>query len=323
MSNGTRCWTKVSVLAVVWALVALGPVLADTRIEKTLDLDPGGTFRLDTDTGSVHVVGDSGAGARIVLTSRKDDLEDDYKLSFEGSGDRATVKVDRRGGGWFSGWRSNAGLHYEVHLPHNATVFIETSGGAIEIEDIEGDIDLDTSGGRIAVAQIQGNVNADTSGGGIRISGVTGDVRADTSGGSISVETVDGRVVADTSGGGISIRDVSGDIEADTSGGPIEIVGAGGKVNADTSGGGVSATFARGNRAGGSLSSSGGPVTVTVDPSVGLDIDASTSGGSVRTDLPITVQGSVSKSALRGRLNAGGAMLKLRSSGGGIRIESN
>jgi len=37
----------------------------------------------------------------------------------------------------------------------------------------------------------------------------------------------------------------------------------------------------------------------------------------------VTVSGSMSKTALRGQLNAGGALLKLRSSGGGIRIESN
>ena len=60
-----------------------------------------------------------------------------------------------------------------------------------------------------------------------------------------------------------------------------------------------------------------------MDPGVGLEIDASTSGGSVDTDLPVTVRGSISKPALRGQLNGGGNRLRLRSSGGGIRIKGN
>jgi hypothetical protein len=52
-----------------------------------------------------------------------------------------------------------------------------------------------------------------------------------------------------------------------------------------------------------------------------MDIDASTSGGAVVANVPVTVEGRISRSMLQGRLNSGGATLKLRSSGGPIRIE--
>ncbi len=134
---------------------------------------------------------------------------------------------------------------------------------------------------------------------------VRGDVRADTSGGSIRIENVDGGIVADTSGGMIRIQ------------------GAGGHVSADTSGGSVSVGFAQGNSSGGEISTSGGGVTVTVDPAANLDIDAASSSGSVSSDLPVTVRGTISKKALHGTLNGGGATLRLRSSGGPVRIESH
>ena len=50
------------------------------------------------------------------------------------------------------------------------------------------------------------------------------------------------------------------------------------------------------------------------------EIDASTSGGSVSCDLPITTQGRMSKSSLRGTIGSGGPLLTLRTSGGSIRI---
>ncbi len=102
----------------------------------------------------------------------------------------------------------------------------------------------------------------------------------------------------------------------------MKISDAGGRVDAESSGGPITVSFSPGNSAGGTLSTSGGGITVTVDPSVGLDIDAASSGGSVDLDVPVTVQGRVSRTAVKGSLNAGGQMLKLRTSGGGIRIRS-
>ena len=318
-----RPMTSVAMMLAAALLVAPSMVSADTRIEKRLDLRAGGTFRLDTDSGSVRVVGGSGDGAEIVLTSRRDDIEERYDLSFESSGGDATVRVKRRGSRLSSWLRSGDSMHFEVRVPRQVEVSVDTAGGRIDLESIDGEADLRTSGGGIGVEEVRGDVLADTSGGAIKVSDVEGNVRADTSGGSISITSVSGEVVADTSGGGISMRGVGGDIVADTSGGSIDIDGAAGSVQAETSGGPVSVVFAAGNDLGGSLSSSGGRVTAVLDPSVSLVIDASTSGGSVKSDLPLTVRGTFSKSALRGDLNGGGAVLKLRSSGGGIRIESN
>jgi DUF4097 and DUF4098 domain-containing protein YvlB len=318
-----RDFSKITILALIVLLAVPVAATAGTRIEKQLDLSSGGTFRLDTDAGSVSVVGASSSGAEVIVTSKQSDLEDHFKLSFEGNGSEARVKVERRGSRITSWFRSGPSMHFEIRVPKDVRVVVETSGGRIELEAIDGDVDLNTSGGSITVEDVRGKVVTDTSGGAIRISEVWGDVRADTSGGSISIDSVEGAVIADTSGGGISLDDISGNIVADTSGGSINIEQAGGSVRADTSGGPVSVAFTPGNSMGGSLSSSGGRVTARVDASANLDIDASTSGGRVSSDVPVTVRGSVSKSALRGQLNDGGAVLKLRSSGGGIKIESH
>jgi hypothetical protein len=57
--------------------------------------------------------------------------------------------------------------------------------------------------------------------------------------------------------------------------------------------------------------------------SVKASIDAHASGGGVNSDVPVTIQGKVESDSLRGDMNGGGPLLRLRSSGGGVRISAN
>ena len=62
-------------------------------------------------------------------------------------------------------------------------------------------------------------------------------------------------------------------------------------------------------------------MTVELASDLRFDVDAKTSGGQVRTDLPLSVRGTVSKTKVQGELNGGGPKLVLRTSGGSIRIK--
>jgi DUF4097 and DUF4098 domain-containing protein YvlB len=170
------------------------------------------------------------------------------------------------------------------------------------------------------VRDLVGDLQADTSGGSIHLRDIKGKSRVETSGGGIEAVNLEGPLKAETSGGSVSLERVSGDIHAHSSGGGIHIREAGGRVDADTSGGSIEASFARGNARGGSLESSGGGISVSLDPGVGLSIDAH--GNSVSSDLPLTVQGEISRRSLRGTLGKGGESLRLRTSGGSVRIRS-
>ena len=289
----------------VLALVTTAPALADYRLEEELTLSPGGELNLRIDTGRVTVRGTSRPNARLVITSRRDDFEERFQLTFEENPGAVTVTARRRGGWvrrWFS-WRGDS-VRFEVEVPYETALNLHTSGGRIDVSEIRGDVEARTSGGAIELEEIGGWADARTSGG------------------SISFKGIDGELSAKTSGGPIRGEDVGGDLNANTSGGSIDVRGVAGAVNASTSGGSVTVRLARGNSRGGSLSTSGGRVTVYVDPEAALDIDASSSGGGVTLDLPLTVQGRLSKNAVRGTLNGGGAMLHLRSSGGGVSVRS-
>lgn len=293
--------------------------LAQSRIEKVLPLGPGGRFSLDTDLGSVTVTGAGAAEARVVVTSKRRDLNELLRFDFRQGPGSVSVSAKRKRG-HFLPWIQFRGdsVHWEIHLPETTEIDIDTSGGAIRVSALKSDARLETSGGAIAVRDLVGDLNGHTSGGGIELERIEGTVRVETSGGGITGTELSGPVDADTSGGSVRLDRVAGDIRAHSSGGGIHLREAGGRVEADTSGGGIEATFARGNGHGGILSTSGGGIEVALDPTVGLRIEAS--GNSVRADVPITVQGAVSRGRLEGTMGGGGALLRLRTSGGGVRI---
>lgn len=313
--------TFAGVLALSAAIGAAAPAaVAESRMEKTLRLEPGGRFTLRTDLGSIKVTGTSRSGARVVVTSKRDEIADLLFFRFDEDAGSATVVAKRKHpiASFFSGGRD--GVHFEVEVPAATRVTLDSSGGSIGIEALRGEANLETSGGAITARDLTGDLRASTSGGSITLSHVRGRAHVETSGGGITGDAIEGPIDADTSGGSIELDAVTGDIKAHSSGGGIAIREAGGRVDADTSGGSVQVAFTRANARGGTIESSGGGVSVSVDPTVGLAIDAS--GDSVHSDVPITVRGELSKSHMTGVLGAGGEMLRLRTSGGSVRIRA-
>jgi hypothetical protein len=314
-----------SVLGIVafCILFAAALVSAQFKLERRLALEPRGTFTLETDSGAVVVTGDSTSGALVTITSRREDLDRYFDFQFEELPGAAKVTVRRRG--WltsFFGSSFGGGPQFTVHVPRATTVNVITSGGTVNASGLAGSTRVRSSGGSLHIADIEGNVDGHTSGGSIAVRQVRGDIAIHTSGGGIEVADVRGTARVNTSGGSIEIDAVTGEIYAETSGGGVDIRGAGNRVEAHSSGGPVTVGFAAGNNRGGVLSTSGGGVRVEIDPKVSLTLDASTSGGSVISDVPVTTSGTISRGSLRGDINGGGSLLRLRSSGGGIRISA-
>jgi hypothetical protein len=312
-SHTSRAW--LFGLAVILAFAA--PALAGDRLERTFNLQPGGRLRLETAVGRVRVTGKSGPGAHLLVTTKGQDLDEILTFRFDESPSSVTISARNKHQFW--SFHSNS-VEFEVEVPAETSVDIETSGGPIEASGLRAPAKLDTSGGSVTVHDLDANLQAHSSGGPIRLRDIRGDCRVSTSGGGIDASHLEGKLNAETSGGPISLDGITGDADVHTSGGGIRIKNAGGRVVAETSGGSIDAEFAKGNSRGGSLESSGGGITVAVDPGVGLSIDAE--ADHVHSDLPLRVQGEISRRSLRGDLGNGGEKLLLRTSGGGIRIQA-
>ena len=126
----------------------------------------------------------------------------------------------------------------------------------------------------------------------------------------------------ETSGGSIKIGKMTGSVKAHTSGGSISVDEVQGMIQASTSGGHVDATITRQPEGDCELSTSGGSIQVRLNRNLDLYLLAKTSGGSVRANnLPLNIQGEISRSRLEAKMNKGGPRLTLHTSGGSISID--
>jgi DUF4097 and DUF4098 domain-containing protein YvlB len=129
-------------------------------------------------------------------------------------------------------------------------------------------------------------------------------------------------VKIDNTNGGIDISDVSGAMQVSNTNGHIEFARCAGSVEAETTNGGVRADLTSVNSGKKiSLETTNGRIALTVPRSLGATIDASTTNGSINTELPITTS-QMSRHALRGTVNGGGAEMRLRTTNGSIEIRT-
>jgi DUF4097 and DUF4098 domain-containing protein YvlB len=306
-------------LLTLGALLA-APALLQAKItrtvEKTFTVQPGGTLKIQTSGGDIKVLTGTGNEVKVTATERihadseakADELLKDLDLSIEQQGDNVTAvaKYNKQGGWHFRSWPP-VNVSFTVVVPGKYNVDLNTSGGDIKLESINGHARLRTSGGDLKLDRVEGEVDGGTSGGDISLREGTANVKLSTSGGDIHVDRAGGEANLSTSGGNIEIKSVRSRLTASTSGGDIR-ANIEGALKGDCR-----------------LTTSGGEVVVAVDKDTAFDLKSHTSGGDVdAAGITIAIdQGGLRKSSLAGKVNGGGPLLYLGSSGGDIRIRVN
>jgi DUF4097 and DUF4098 domain-containing protein YvlB len=310
---------------------------AEKRLDRTFTVAPGGRLTIDSDGSDLRVEGTSGNQVEVhILLKGSESTLERMTLTAEQSGNDVAVAAKHGSGKWtnlFGSWSLDGKV--EVKVPHNYNIDIrtaggdivvgqlegeargKTSGGDIKVTELRGPVEMQTSGGDIRAEQIDGNTRLGTSGGDVDVTRLTGDLDAKTSGGYIHLSDISGKVVARTSSGNVIASGIRGDSDLKTSGGDIRAT-IDGKIAAHTSGGDVTAELVGANR-GISVSSSGGDLVVRVPRNTAGALNASTSGGSVRSDIPVTTT-EMGEHKLTGTLNGGGNEIYARTSGGSIKV---
>ena len=275
----------------------------DRHIEKTFAVRSGGNLLLDTDAGDVNVeTWDKDEVVVKVDIAGTDRRAEKFEVTFSSDGDRVTVLGKSSDNSFFKWDVGELDINYHITVPKKFTVKANTSGGNMALQNMEGDVRLETSGGNLSTE------------------GVDGTVTLNTSGGNITMRTIKGAVKGETSGGNIRAEHVDGDVNVQTSGGDVELSSIDGSVHAETSGGGITLRLSGENK-GIDVHSSGGDINIYVSESVAANLEASTSGGKVRCELPITVKGDMSDEELRGKINGGGNVIRAETSGGDVKIK--
>ena len=173
--------------------------------------------------------------------------------------------------------RQNVGADFYVTVPKAlARAMLDTMGGGVLADNIDGEVSARTSGGGITVDHIGGAVTLETLGGGIKLGQVHGRIKAQTAGGPIDLQSAGDEAMLTTSGGNIVVVQCQKAIRAETAGGEIRILRAGGNIIAGTAGGDVWIGSAAGTVV---AQTSGG--SIHVDSANGL-VRAETAGGGIK-----------------------------------------
>ena len=248
------------------------------------------TLDIDTSNGGVTVLGVEGiqsVSVTVTLRSKGQTLEEAQDRV-----DRIVYHVEQAGNRISARYRSSeqeadvrrySGVDFDVVVPVETRVEVDTSNGAISIEGIDGSIRLDTSNGAIDVYDSSGALTADTSNGRIEVVRFVGDLRLDTSNGELWLEQV------------------IGSVDVETSNGSVQYIG----------------TPATGSNR---LRTSNGSITVRVPIDASIAFVAGTSSGRIRSSLPLV--GDTQGDDWNAELNPPtDTTFTLQTSNGTIRIE--
>lgn len=232
--------------------------------------------------------------------------------------------------------RNGLSFKFKIETSENIDVNLMTSGGSIQLKQINGNHKFRTSGGAIRLDNIEGNIDGSTAGGSIQLNDGFGNIRLRTSGGSINVINAEGNIDVTTAGGSLKLTDLKGQINAKTSGGSIKADYVTGEIKLATAGGSIGLKDIKGNL---DATTSGGSIKgniITIQDHLSLK----TSAGSIRVNLPLgdglnldlagnrivsdkleKVTDNLKSGRLKGKINGGGKDVVIKTSAGSIYID--
>jgi len=279
-------------VGLVAAGIAVGAAATPARADewsKTYQVNGRADLRVMTSDGDVTVTGadQNQIGARVTTQGWKVGSNDVQVIESQ-SGNSVSIEVRVPHWNWsFFGGSHNRSVRVELRVPRELALNVRTSDGNVTASGVSGKIEFDTG---------DGNVTANS---------VRGDIRMHTGDGHIDGHSLDGSLDADTGDGNLRI---DGRFDA---------------LALKTGDGSIDAQVATGSKVanGWNLHSGDGHITLRLPSDLNAYLDAHTGDGSITLDIPVQVSGSLSHSAVRGKLNAGGGTLAVTSGDGSIHIE--
>lgn len=290
--NGNRALPRVAGRLTMVAAVVLMAGAATLRAEevvKTFTVSGRAKVRVQTDDGAVRVsTGDiKQVEVRVVYDGYK--LDRDLRVTTEQSGDGVEVAAKTIGKWGFNWGVNHRNLRVEVHMPKDADLEVTTGDGSVQADSINGNLQVSTGDGHISVQGAQGNIRLHTGDGHIEARGLDGKVDASSGDGHIDLE---GRFDL------LSIKTGDGSVTARARGGS--------KV-----------------QSGWNIHTGDGSVDLVLPGDLQANIDASTHDGHISLEIPVTVEGSLSSSQIRGKMNGGGQSITVRTGDGSIHLNKS
>lgn len=271
------------------ALLATGLFAATVHADdyaKTYTVSNRANVRIGTDDGSVNVSTSDTKQIEFHVEYEGYELHKSLEIESSQHGDEVELTA-RIPHGWHFSMGMRRRLHVEVRMPKDADLQVTTGDGSIKASNVTGTIDLHSGDGALAVSALKGAIRLHT-----------GD-------------------------GAIDASDLDGKCDATSGDGRIRVAGRFDALNAKSGDGSVGVEALRGSKldSGWSITSGDGSIDVAVPGDLRADIEASSSDGRITSDIPITIEGAMSKSKVSGKMNGGGPTLTIHTGEGSIHLK--
>jgi hypothetical protein len=257
--------------------IAASAISHGSDINKEFKVKPGQKLEMDLKSGgAIYITGwnEEKVAVKVNLTGR-DAKDVRIEMNEVSAGVSVTSDVERRHRNW------NTDLEFHINVPQKFDLDLNTAGGEITIENVEGDIEGETMGGELNLTQLKGTINLKTMGGEIKLTNSDVDGEVKTNGGSVALRDVTGNVSGHSMGGSVTYDNVT-DRLGKTTGKEVTITTMGGEINVDH------APY------GANVSTMGGDISIR---SAQKYVKAKTMGGNIDID---TVDGSVNAVTMGG-----------------------
>jgi DUF4097 and DUF4098 domain-containing protein YvlB len=333
---------KPNHLALLLALLCLVTLPVFAAQEGTFDrtLKVSGPIDLDVTTGSGSITVNRGSESQVVVhatirASVNGWLSGDPSARIKAIQDNPPVEqngnVIRIGHFYDSERQRNISISYDIQVPADVRLHSRTGSGHIKIARVNGPVDASTGSGGIDIDEVASDVRLQTGSGSIAINNIAGTVRAHTGSGSIGGDKIGGFSAVNTSakfqGKALPLASAGSTgsgagrayLDFETGSGNIRLLNIAGELKAHTGSGSIEA---QGQQTGDwDLNTCSGGIRVRLPESSKFNLMARTSSGSVSTDFPLTIQGTVNRRELSGSVNGGGPRLDLHTGSGSIHVE--
>ena len=321
-------WPLAILAAVLASTVAVPAHGAEGSFERTLAVT--GPVELDVSTGSGHISVRAGDSSTVHINGtikagkswHLDEAEAERKVRYLES----NPPIEQHGNFIRIGriedheLAHNISISYDLVVPIETRLRSQTGSGSQSVEGIQGPVKAGTGSGSMKVENIGDEVRAETGSGDVQVDSVKGATHASTGTGSIRASGIGSSFVASTGSGSIKLEQTGpGDGKVETGSGSVELQNVRGALRVRTGSGDITA---QGQPSGEwSLHTGSGRILVRLPSGAGFELNAHTSSGHISTGHPITVQGTIGRGELRGKVRGGGPLLELETGSGNVQIE--
>jgi DUF4097 and DUF4098 domain-containing protein YvlB len=307
-------WLVVSLLLVY--SVSLAKEKYEEKFDKTVALAKDGKVEINNISGDITVASWNQDQVKIeaVKVSQASSLEkakeNAAKVTIEVVPEANVLRIETKypkSGKFWGGDSVDVSVEYKLWIPEKAALKAINVSGDVLAEAIGGAAALKSVSGGIRLTKAAAGADCTSVSGGVEVADVTGNVFLKSVSGDVKASRVKGSVEAETVSGEVDLLDVS---DAPT-------------VRAKALSGGVRYRGVISKQGNYSLKSHSGDVVLYLPADSAFDFEAETFSGGVESDFEIKMMGKVSPREMSGSVNGGGAVLKLSSFSGDIKLKKS